>query len=607
MRRSLGRVPVWAWLAAIVGLSALLRAVLVRGIPAPFIIVDEILWSEVARGLADAGEPLVRDTPDPGLGIVYPLVIAPAYLAVDGLVDAYAAVKLINSIVMSLAAIPAYFLARRVVGQWLALLAAVLALAVPSVAYTGTVMTENVFYPLFLVVAFVLVLVLERPTGLRVALLVGLVAVAFATRVQAAAFVPAILFAPLVLAALEGVGLRDTVRRYRVLFGSFVSLGAIALVLRLVTGKTPQDLLGAYEPVGEADYEVAEVLRYLAYHVAELVLYLLVVPVAATIVLVARARSLDRRLQAFLAATLALTVCILPVVAAFASVFSHRIEERNMFYVAPLYLVALLGWVERGAPRPRAIAVVAGSACALAVLAIPFDRFLTTSAISDTLMLLPLWSLQDRIGEEWIATAALVSGFLLALAFLFVPRRFAVVLPLLVLGLWAVAFEQIWWGQHGFEQFSRGVLFQGIRAPHRDWIDRALPDGARAGFLWTGRTDRLTVNQNEFFSRGVGPVYYVDQPTPGNLPETRVTIDPRTGAVTLPDGSPVTDEYLLADATFEPTGRAVAFDLGWGIRLWRVSTPLESATRVDGLYPNCLLYTSPSPRDRQKSRMPSSA
>ncbi|HZN21263.1 MAG TPA: glycosyltransferase family 39 protein [Gaiellaceae bacterium] len=586
MRRSLGRVPVWAWLAAIVGLSALLRAVLVRGIPAPFIIVDEILWSEVARGLADAGEPLVRDTPDPGLGIVYPLVIAPAYLAVDGLVDAYAAVKLINSIVMSLAAIPAYFLARRVVGQWLALLAAVLALAVPSVAYTGTVMTENVFYPLFLVVAFVLVLVLERPTGLRVALLVGLVAVAFATRVQAAAFVPAILFAPLVLAALEGVGLRDTVRRYRVLFGTFVSLGALALVLRLVTGKTPQDLLGAYEPVGEADYEVAEVLRYLAYHVAELVLYLLVVPVAATIVLVARARSLDRRLQAFLAATLALTVCILPVVAAFASVFSHRIEERNMFYVAPLYLVALLAWVERGAPRPRAIAVGAASACALAVLAIPFDRFLTTSAISDTLMLLPLWSLQDRIGEEWIATAALVSGFLLALAFLFVPRRFAVVLPLLVLGLWAVAFEQIWWGQHGFEQFSRGVLFQGIRAPHRDWIDRALPDGARAGFLWTGRTDRLTVNQNEFFSRGVGPVYYVDQPTPGNLPETRVTIDPRTGAVTLPDGSPVTDEYLLADATFEPTGRAVAFDLGWGIRLWRVSTPLESATRVDGLYPN---------------------
>ena len=28
---------------------------------------------------------------------------------------------------------------------------------------------------------------------------------------------------------------------------------------------------------------------------------------------------------------------------------------------------------------------------------------------------------------------------------------------------------------------------------------------------------------------------------------------------------------------------------------------------ITNQYPNCLLYTSPSPRDRQKSRMPSSA
>ena len=257
-----------------------------------------------------------------------------------------------------------------------------------------------------------------------------------------------------------------------------------------------------------------------------------------------------------------------------------------MFYVAPLFLIALLAWVERGAPRPLVVSVAAAAACALVLLAIPFDRFLTTSAISDTLMLLPLWSLQDRIGEEWIATAALTLGVLLAAAFLFVPRRFALVLPVLVLGLWAVSLGPIWWGAHGFERFSQGVLFQGIRAPHPDWVDRALPDGATAAFLWTGRTDRLTVNLNEFFSRGVGPVYYVDAPTPGTLPETRVTIDPRTGAVRLPGGEPVTDEYLLADATFEPAGRAIAFDLGWGIRLWRVSAPLVAATRVDGLYPS---------------------
>ena len=45
---------------------------------------------------------------------------------------------------MSLAAVPAFFLARRVVSDRLALLAALLTIAVPSLAY-GTVMTENVF------------------------------------------------------------------------------------------------------------------------------------------------------------------------------------------------------------------------------------------------------------------------------------------------------------------------------------------------------------------------------------------------------------------------------------------------------------------------------
>ena len=582
----LRRVPVWVWLLAIVLGSAVIRALLGRGIVAPFIMVDEVIWAELARGLGDAGKPLVRGYADPGYGIVYPLVIAPVYALVETLPDAYAAVKTVNATVMSLAAIPTYFLARRVVGEGLSLLAALLAVAIPSLAYTGTVMTENVFYPLFLVVTLVLVLVLERPTALRVSLLVGLVVLAFATRVQGLAVVPAVLLAPLFLAVFERRGLRATLSRYRLLYGGFVALGLVALVVQLVGGRSPQDLLGAYSPVSDASYQVGEVLRYLVWHVAELSLYLLVIPVAATIVLVGRARSLDRPLQAFLAAIVALAVCLVPVVAAFASAFSDRIEERNLFYVAPLFLIALLAWVERGAPRPRVLAAAAAVASALLVLLIPFDRFLTTSAITDTLMLLPFWSLQDRIGSGWITSAALVLATGLAAAFLFVPRQYALALPLLVLGLWAVAVKPIWFGKHGFERFSRGSLFQGIRTAQPDWVDRALPGDAEAAFLWTGLTDRLTVNQNEFFSRGVGPVYYVSSPTPGGLPETKVRIDRATGDVTLPGGKPVTDRYLLADSSFEPDGEPLARDKGWGITLWRVNPPLVSAVRIDGLYPN---------------------
>jgi hypothetical protein len=201
-------------------------------------------------------------------------------------------------------------------------------------------------------------------------------------------------------------------------------------------------------------------------------------------------------------------------------------------------------------------------------------------------MLLPLWSLQDHIGSGWITVAALAAALALAAAFLFVPRRYALLLPLLVLGLWIAAIRPIWWGTHGFERFSRGVLFQGIRKADRDWVDKALPSGTEAAFLWTGRTDRLTVQISEFFNRQIGPVYYVTHPTPGGLPETQVRIDPNTGRVTLPDGSPVRDRFLLADSSFEPDGQLLGQDLGWGVRLWRVTTPLVAAVRVTGLYPN---------------------
>jgi 4-amino-4-deoxy-L-arabinose transferase-like glycosyltransferase len=560
--------------------------VLARGIVAPFVMVDEVIWSELARGIADAGKPLVRDQPSPGYSPVYPLVISPVYALFHELPTAYTAVKTLNAALMSLAALPAFFLARRVVGDGLALLAALLTVAIPSLAYTGTVMTENAFYPLFLVFALVLVLLLERPTAGRAVLLLALLGVAFETRVQAVALAPAALLAPLVLAIFERRSVRATVSRFRWLYGLVVAAGAVALVGLLATGRTPTDLLGAYSPVGERSYDVGQALRYLWWHLAELSLYVLVIPLAATIVLVARARSLDARLQAFLAATVALTACVVPVVAVFASEFSDRIEERNLFYVVPLLCIALLAWVERGAPRPRALAGAAAAVSALLVVAIPFDRFLTTSAITDTLMLLPFWSLQDRVGESWVVPIAALAAAALAATFLFVPRRYAVALPLLVLGLWVLALRPIWWGTHGFERFSRGALFQGIRTADRDWIDSALPDGATAGFLWTGRTDRLTVNENEFFNRAVGPVYYVTDPTPGGLPETRVRIDPRTGRVTLPDGKPVLDRYLLADSSFEPDGTPVARDRGWGVTLWRVYPPLVSATRITGLYPN---------------------
>jgi hypothetical protein len=71
-------VPAWAWLTAIVVASGVFRSVIGRGIAAPFIFVDELIWSEMARGIADEGRALLRGEPDPGYSLVYPLLLAPA-------------------------------------------------------------------------------------------------------------------------------------------------------------------------------------------------------------------------------------------------------------------------------------------------------------------------------------------------------------------------------------------------------------------------------------------------------------------------------------------------------------------------------------------------
>lgn len=581
MTDRLRAVPPWGWLALVVLASFALRAWLARGMLAPFIMVDELIYAELARSFADSGQLLVRGEPSGGYGLVYPVLISPAYLLFDSLVDAYGAAKTINALLMSLAAIPAYALARRVVGPGLSLLAAVLAVAIPSLAYTGTVMTENAFYPLFLAAVLALVLVLERPSPLRVLVLAAAVGVAFATRQQALALAPAILTAPLVLAALRGRW-RQTLRPFALAYGLVATLGVAVLAVQVARGRSLDDLLGAYAVVAEAErYDLGRSLSFLLYHWAELALYLGFVPVAAALVLLARPRALDARLQELLAAAVTTAFWVVLVVAVFASRFADRIQERNTFYVAPLFLVPLLAWSARGAPRPARIALPAAAVTALAALAIPFERFVGDPSRSDTLMLLPWWSVQDRTGLEWVAELAFLGACAAAAAFLLLPRRFALALPLAVLAYFAIVAKPVWSGKHGLVQSSRGALFQGIRSQERDWID-SRTDGT-VTVLWTGRADRFGVNLAEFFNRSVGEIHYTERGTPGlEGSETRVRVE-EDGVVRDAGGGTIGAPVLLTDAPLDLAGRRVADDAAL-MSLWRVDPPVRSLSRVEGLY-----------------------
>src|SRR5256886_16567871 len=373
-------------------------------------MVDELIYSELAKSFAGTGHFLIRDMHHGAYGAVYPILIAPAWRLFGSVPDAYAAAKTIGPVLMSLTAIPVYFLARRVLTSLPSLLAAFLAVAVPSLMYTGTLMTETVFYPLFACVALVLVLALERPTLLRQLLLLGLCLLAFLTRTQAIVLIPAVATAPLLLAWLDRRRLR-MLADFRVLYGALAVAVVGVLAVQLIRGHSPFDVLGSYSVTGHTTYRPGQVLEWGLLHVAELDLYLGIAPFAALLLLTLVGRSLDRPLRVFLAAALPLTAWLLLDVGAFASALSPRIQERNLFYVAPLFLIALLAWIDRGMPRPpRAAATTVLLAAALPG-ALPYHHPIDTSAESDTLALLPLrWLQETGVGLDTIPAAVVAAA-----------------------------------------------------------------------------------------------------------------------------------------------------------------------------------------------------
>jgi hypothetical protein len=582
-RARAARAPDWAWLTGIVVASAALRIWLVRAMPAPFVFVDELIYSELAKSLADAGTFAVRGVPTSGYSTLYPILLAPAYALFDALSSAYAFAKATNAVAMSLAAVPAWLVTRRVAGRGLSLLCAAIAVAIPSMAYTATLVTEALFYPVALLFAWVFLRVLERPSGGRIAVLAAALVAALATRSQAIGFVGAVLLAPFLLALLR----RDVrvLRRFVPLLAGTFGLGLLVVVGQLARGRPLSDLLGAYSVVGQGGYQVGHVLRFWLWHVEELTLYVAVLPVVVLVVLLWQARRLPAAVQEHLAATVAMVATSTLVVGAFASKFApDRVQDRYLFFLAPLLVAVLAAWVDLGAPRPR-VPLVVGSAVAVGLVVVfPYVRFIGEPAKSDTFGLLPLWTANEHLlaGSYWATVLAVALGLVALLAF--IPACRAVVVPIVLLAVFVVASRPVWSGPHGVLRSGEGALFQGIRGVPRDWIDARVPSGDEVAVLWTGRADRFTVNQNEFFNRTVGRVYYTSEPTPGGFGETPVRVDVH-GIVRTPTGGTVNAPYALLDGSVTPDGQVVARD-DLGTTLWRLRGPLTSLTSVAGLYPN---------------------
>jgi hypothetical protein len=257
----------------------------------------------------------------------------------------------------------------------------------------------------------------------------------------------------------------------------------------------------------------------------------------------------------------------------------QRIEERNLFYLAPLMLIALLVWVDHGAPRPPLAAGASAVLAAALPAVIPYERLIGVPSQSDTLLMLALW----RVHERWVALDEVVAvvvacSILAALAFLVVPRRLAIVLPLGVFAFFLAVARPI---SARMEYAAAGALAEGMHKQDRAWIDRAVAGRGEVGALWTGNGSRFSIWQNEFFNRSIGAVFYAGAPMEGGLPTQKVTLDRRTGVL---HGAPDVP-FVLTDGSAELVGDVVATDGARNVVLYEVDAPLRQAALVEGLHP----------------------
>jgi glycosyltransferase involved in cell wall biosynthesis len=570
--------PIWAWLGALYAVAVSVQLALALRVTSPWIMVDEVVYSDMARSFAATGHFLIRGV-HANYGLVYPLLLSPVYAALGPMSDVYRWTRVVDALVMCSAVFPAYLLARRAIRPPAALAVAALGIAIPSLAYTGTVMTENVFYPIFLWFALALAAALERPTLWRQIVVLALCGLAFVTRAQAVALAAALLSAPLALAWIE----RGRPRRLSAFVPLYAIAGGIAVLavaVELARGRSPAAILGNYSVTSNGGYRLWPVLKWIVLHVAELDLALWVLPFAALIVLVASARHLDRRARVFAAVAGSLSVWLVLEVAVFASRYSQRIEERNLFYLMPLLLIALFAWIERGQPRPPRAAVAAAGLAAALPGTIPFAHLLNITAESDTIGLQPWWFLEHTwTGSSGVGVAAVAVAVGLAASFLWLPRRYAPVLPALVALGFVVTWLPVELWTHSFPRLARSAYAQGVGTTGKSWIDRKVGRDAHVAVIWSGG-NALAVWENEFWNRSIDRVYDLGARLPGDMPELRTSVDPATGIL-----RGVREHYVLAPTSVQLVGQRLASDPAKQLVLYRVTPPARITTSIVGLYP----------------------
>lgn len=564
-------------LGAVVLAAALAYGAAAQLVPMPVLNPDELRYTLAARALAD-GEWLSLRGHEYGYGPLYPTVLAPIVALAGNIETAYPWFKAANALLFALAAVPVYFIARRLLSQWWSVGVAAMSVAIPSSIYTSLVLTESAAYLTSSIALLCVVLALEHPSPRRQLALIGAVGLAWATRAQFAALLPAFLAGHVLLWAIaaERPRLRDVARRLWPTL-SALAVGVAAFAARPLLGwSSPEESLGGYGDLWRG-YDLVSVGKFVVYHLAGLEMYLFVVPFAvAPIVvyeLVRAARRGSTREGAFLAAFLAVNAVFLLIAAAFASTpyGYYELHDRYLFYVAPLWLVAFATWLSRGLPRPY-LWTATGVLLALALPALPPYGLIAGDIVVEyvpSALWSGVWTFLDGYplvdGRKAFAAAVIV----LAVATVAVPRRLWPVLPALVVAGFLLGGVLAWQ-----RVIDAPADFTVADASNRAWVDDAVPEGASTTKLYLASSrcpwnelTRQALFLTEFFNSSVDRVASIGDSTPDGLPLESVHVGPG-GRFLLEGGAPLVADYVVTQPGIELDGRRLAVGTGADLALW---------------------------------------
>jgi hypothetical protein len=533
-------------LAAIVGASFILRMVAgwLRAVPALF--PDEYTYAALGRSIADSGHALVRGTAPHFPALLQPILTAPVWLIGDvGL--AYRVVQTVGALAMSLAAIPAFLLARRVgVGPGLSLAVAALSVLVPDLVYASFITSEAVAYPLVLTAVYAATRALAQPT--RKAQLGFLVAAGLATLARTQFGVLPVVF---VLAAV-GVGLRE--RRIRAaLREQVIVLGVIVVALVAVVVSGPSRAFGVYRGLLDFHAGPLDVVHWAALD-AMSVAYAagwIIVPGALLGLWLSLARPRSRDELAFGAVAALLTGALLVEAGILQASLPlvKEIQERYVFYAVPLIgiwfaLYASRGWLLRVPHLALAAALV------LVSVRLPLTTYALPSTVDGSPILYAVYWLVGKLGRPGDAAGVVAAAVGLMSAVAVVASRRPRLATPLTLGLALAAAGAASAGAVAFDVVNTGLAKRAYLPADPSWVDRT--GVGRVSFLQSFGGVRAVSLQELFWNRSIERVLLL----PGALPVDRFgedRIEVGDDGSLLVEGSPVTGP-VLAD-TFGSTVR----------------------------------------------------